>query len=140
MITTITVDNLPSLANFPPHLRWQKFPYQLFRYLFASNSDGTEVVFFTRLQMVKKLIEHGNQPFYGADLFGASASLGGRIGGLSYGGIIKETGNCREVMVPSGRDLYKKSSVYEWELAVPVEELSAALNEIMDELVKGLLS
>ena len=109
--------------------------YSVFGYL--ANIQGLHGAMI-HLQLLKALIENGNKPFFGADLFGACPELGGWVNGLSIWGIIKETGNVREVMVQIDGDLYRKCPIKEWELAIPADLLSLFVNEFRSLLLENI--
>lgn len=137
MITITSALDFPSMKKFA-HL-YDAFgspEYNVFGYL--SNSKGEIYNAFgilNRLQLLKHIVENGNQPFYGADLFGANASLGGWMNGLSVWGIIKETGNVREYMVQIDGDLYRKCEVKEWKSAIDVDYLRILVDEFRSALI-----
>ena len=60
------------------------------------------------------------------------------MNGLSVWGIIKETGNVREVMVEIGNDLYRKCYTKEWKLAIPADLLSQFVNEFRTLLLENI--
>ena len=106
--------------------------YAVFGYL--ANIQGLHGA-MTRLRLLKTLAENGNKPFFSADLFGACPELGGWVNGLSIWGIIKETGNVREVMVQIDGDLYRKCEIKEWEPALDVALLRTLLDEFKTVLM-----
>ena len=61
------------------------------------------------IEKVKNFV-NPNAPFYASD-YGFSGS---DMQSLSYTGIIRPTGNTREVMVEIGDNLYKKVTAKEW--------------------------
>lgn len=137
MITTISVLSMPSMKNYNHIYEALRTPgYDVFGYLANGKGDIHNLFGFTvRLQLLKAIIENGNKPFFGADLFGACPELGGWVNGLSVWGIIKETGNVREVMVQIDGDLYRKCEVKEWEPAFDVSLLRTLLDEFKAELI-----
>ena len=93
---------MPSMNHFNHIYEAMNTPeYSVFGYL--ANIQGLHGAVI-RLQLLKALIENGNKPFFGADLFGACPELGGWVNGLSIWGIIKETGNVREVIMATNPD------------------------------------
>ena len=138
MIKVISALSLPSMAQFDHLFDAYRTPqYNVFGYLSNSKGDIYNIVgILTRLQLLKTLVAHGNVPFYGSDLFGSSCALGGWMNGLSVWGIIKETGNVREIMVQIDGDLYRKCPIKEWELAFDV----ALLQTLRDEFKAVLMA
>ena len=138
MIKVISALALPSMSQFDHLFDAYRTPqYNVFGYLSNSKGDIYNIVgILTRLQLLKTLVAHGNVPFYGSDLFGSSCALGGWMNGLSVWGIIKETGNVREVMVQIDDDLYRKCPIKEWELAFDV----ALLQTLRDEFKAVLMA
>lgn len=140
MIKVFSALALPSMSQFD-HLydAFRTPQYDVFGYLSNSKGDINNITgILTRLQLLKILVAHGEAPFYGSDLFGASCSLGGWMNGLSVWGIIKETGNVREVMVEIGDDLFRKCRIKEWELAIPADLLSLFVNEFRTLLLENI--
>lgn len=140
MIKVFSALALPSMSQFD-HLydAFRTPQYDVFGYLSNSKGDINNITgILTRLQLLKILVAHGEAPFYGSDLFGASCSLGGWMNGLSVWGIIKETGNVREVMVEVGDDLYRKCRIKEWQLAIPADLLSLFVNEFRALLLENI--
>ena len=131
MIKVFSALALPSMSQFDHLYEAFRTPqYDVFGYLSNSKGDINNITgILTRLQLLKILVANGEAPFYGSDLFGASCSLGGWMNGLSVWGIIKETGNVREVMVQIDDDLYRKCPIKEWELAFDVALLRTLLDE-----------
>ena len=131
MIKVFSALALPSMSQFDHLYEAFRTPqYDVFGYLSNSKGDINNITgILTRLQLLKILVANGEAPFYGSDLFGASCSLGGWMNGLSVWGIIKETGNVREVMVEIDDDLYRKCYTKEWKLAIPADLLSLFVNE-----------
>ena len=140
MIKVISALSLPSMAQFDHLFDAFRTPqYNVFGYLSNSKGDIYNIVgILTRLQLLKTLVAHGNVPFYGSDLFGSSCALGGWMNGLSVWGIIKETGNVREVMVEIGDDLCRKCYTKEWKLAIPADLLSLFVNEFRTLLLENI--
>ena len=140
MIKVISALALPSMSQFDHLFDAFRTPqYNVFGYLSNSKGDIYNIVgILTRLQLLKTLVANGNAPFYGSDLFGSSCALGGWMNGLSVWGIIKETGNVREVMVQIDDDLYRKCPIKEWELAMPVELLSQFVDEFRSLLLENI--
>ena len=140
MIKVISALSLPSMSQFDHLFDAFRTPqYNVFGYLSNSKGDIYNIVgILTRLQLLKTLVAHGNAPFYGADLFGSSCALGGWMNGLSVWGIIKETGNVREVMVQIDGDLYRKCPIKEWELAMPADLLSQFVDEFRALLLENI--
>jgi hypothetical protein len=140
MIKVFSALALPSMSQFD-HLydAFRTPQYDVFGYLSNSKGDINNITgILTRLQLLKILVANGEVPFYGSDLFGASCSLGGWMNGLSVWGIIKETGNVREVMVEIGDDLFRKYYIKEWELAIPADLLSLFVNEFRTLLLENI--
>ena len=131
MIKVFSALALPSMSQFDHLYEAFRTPqYDVFGYLSNSKGDINNITgILTRLQLLKILVANGEVPFYGSDLFGASCSLGGWMNGLSVWGIIRETGNVREVMVEIGDNLFRKCYIKEWELAIPADLLSLFVNE-----------
>lgn len=141
MIKTISALSLSSMSQFKHLYESYHTPqYNVFSYLAGGKGDIYNITggALTRLQLLKILVANGEAPFYGADLFGASCSLGGWMNGLSVSGIIKETGNEREIMVEMGGDLYRKCSVKEWKLAIPADLLSQFADEFRTALLENI--
>lgn len=140
MIKVFSALALPSMSQFDHLYEAFRTPqYDVFGYLSNSKSDINNITgILTRLQLLKILVANGEAPFYGSDLFGASCSLGGWMNGLSIWGIIKETGNVREVMVQIDDDLYRKCPIKEWELAIPADLLSLFVNEFRTLLLENI--
>ena len=140
MIKIISALALPSMSKFNSLYEAYRTPqYDVFGYLSNSKGDIYNIAgILTRLQLLKTLVANGDSPFYGADLFGASCSLGGWMNGLSVWGIIKETGNVREIMVQVDGDLYRKCPIKEWTLAIPAEELSVFVDEFRAILLENI--
>lgn len=140
MIKTISALELPSMSVFNNLYEALNTPqYNVFGYLSNSKGDIYNITgLITRLQLLKILCGYGNDPFYGADLFGASESLGGWMNGLSVWGIITETGNHREVMIEVGNNLFTKCFIKEWKLNIPVDELRAWVDEFRSVLVANI--
>ena len=140
MIKVISALALPSMSQFD-HLydAFRTPQYDVFGYLSNSKGDIYNVAgILTRLQLLKTLVAHGEAPFYGSDLFGSCCALGGWMNGLSVWGIIKETGNVREVMVEVGDDLYRKCYTKEWQLAIPADLLSLFVHEFRTLLLENI--
>jgi len=140
MIKVFSALALPSMSQFD-HLydAFRTPQYDVFGYLSNSKGDINNITgILTRLQLLKILVANGEAPFYGSDLFGASCSLGGWMNGLSVWGIIKETGNVREVMVEIDDDLFRKCRIKEWELAIPADLLSLFVNEFRTLLLENI--
>lgn len=116
---------------------WEHPTHKVATYV-ASNTDSTSFPIISKMAILRTLIENGNKSFYASDLFGASASLGGVINGLSVNAIIKATGSVREAMVPMGGDVYRKCEVKEWQLAFPVEDLQNAYVEVRQFILENL--
>lgn len=140
MIKVFSALALPSMSQFDHLYEAFRTPqYDVFGYLSNSKGDINNITgILTRLQLLKILVANGEAPFYGSDLFGASCSLGGWMNGLSVWGIIKETGNVREVMVEIGDDLFRKCRIKEWELAIPADLLSLFVNEFRALLLENI--
>ena len=140
MIKVFSALALPSMSQFDHLYEAFRTPqYDVFGYLSNSKGDINNITgILTRLQLLKILVAHGEAPFYGSDLFGASCSLGGWMNGLGVWGIIKETGNVREVMVEIGDDLYRKCYIKEWKLAIPADLLSLFVNEFRTLLLENI--
>ena len=140
MIKIISALALPSMSKFNSLYEAYRTPqYDVFGYLSNSKGDIYNIAgILTRLQLLKTLVANGDSPFYGADLFGASGSLGGWMNGLSVWGIIKETGNVREIMVQVDGDLYRKCPIKEWTLAIPAEELAVFVDEFRAILLENI--
>ena len=140
MIKVFSALALPSMSQFDHLYEAFRTPqYDVFSYLSNSKGDIDNITgIVTRLQLLKILVAHGEAPFYGSDLFGASCSLGGWMNGLGVWGIIKETGNVREVMVEVGDDLYRKCYIKEWKLAIPADLLSLFVNEFRTLLLENI--
>ena len=140
MIKVISALALPSMSQFDSLYEAYRTPqYDVFGYLSNSKGDIYNIAgILTRLQILKTLVAHGEAPFYGSDLFGYSCSLGGWMNGLSVWGIIKETGNVREVMVEIGNDLYRKCYTKEWQLAIPADLLCQFVNEFRSLLLENI--
>lgn len=140
MIKIISALALPSMSKFNSLYEAYRTPqYDVFGYLSNSKGDIYNIAgILTRLQLLKTLVANGDSPFYGADLFGASCSLGGWMNGLSVWGIIKETGNVREIMVQIDGDLYRKCPIKEWTLAIPSEELAVFVDEFRAILLENI--
>lgn len=140
MIKVISALSLPSMSQFNYLFEAYRTPqYDVFGYLSNSKGDINNITgILTRLQLLKILVAHGNAPFYGADLFGSSCSLGGWMNGLSAWGIIKETGNVHEVMVQIDGDLYRKCPIKEWKLAIPADLLSQFVDEFRALLLENI--
>ncbi len=140
MIKIISALALPSMSKFNSLYEAYRTPqYDVFGYLSNSKGDIYNIAgILTRLQLLKTLVANGDSPFYGADLFGASCSLGGWMNGLSVWGIIKETGNVREIMVQVDGDLYRKCPIKEWALAIPAEELAVFVDEFRAILLENI--
>ena len=140
MIKIISALALPSMSKFNSLYEAYRTPqYDVFGYLSNSKGDIYNIAgILTRLQLLKTLVANGDSPFYGADLFGASCSLGGWMNGLSVWGIIKETGNVREIMVQVDGDLYRKCPIKEWTLAIPAEELAVFVDEFRAILLENI--
>lgn len=140
MIKVFSALALPSMSQFDHLYEAFRTPqYDVFGYLSNSKGDINNITgILTRLQLLKILVANGEAPFYGSDLFGASCSLGGWMNGLSVWGIIKETGNVREVMVEIGDDLFRKCRIKEWELAIPADLLSLFVNEFRTLLLENI--
>ena len=140
MIKVISALALPSMSQFDHLFDAFRTPqYNVFGYLSNSKGDIYNIVgILTRLQLLKTLVANGNAPFYGSDLFSSSCALGGWMNGLSVWGIIKETGNVREVMVQIDDDLYRKCPIKEWELAMPAELLSQFVDEFRSLLLENI--
>lgn len=126
MITT-TISAVLNNSSMDYCLGMNSPEYCVFGYL--ANIQGLHGA-VTRLRLLKTLVENGNKPFFGADLFGACPELGGWVNGLSIWGIIKETGNVREVMVQIDGDLYRKCEIKEWEPAFDVHDLRTLLDAV----------
>jgi len=140
MIKVFSALALPSMSQFD-HLydAFRTPQYDVFGYLSNSKGDINNITgILTRLQLLKILVANGEAPFYGSDLFGASCSLGGWMNGLSVWGIIKETGNVREVMVQIDGDLYRKCPIKEWKLAIPADLLSQFVDEFRALLLENI--
>ena len=140
MIKVFSALALPSMSQFDHLYEAFRTPqYDVFGYLSNSKGDINNITgILTRLQLLKILVANGEAPFYGSDLFGASCSLGGWMNGLSVWGIIKETGNVREVMVEIDDDLFRKCRIKEWELAIPADLLSLFVNEFRALLLENI--
>ena len=140
MIKVFSALALPSMSQFDHLYEAFRTPqYDVFGYLSNSKGDINNISgILTRLQLLKILVANGEAPFYGSDLFGASCSLGGWMNGLSVWGIIKETGNVREVMVEIDDDLFRKCRIKEWELAIPADLLSLFVNEFRTLLLENI--
>ena len=140
MIKVYSALALPSMSKFDHLYEAFRTPqYDVFGYLANSKGDINNITgIVTRLQLLKILVAHGEDPFYGSDLFGASCSLGGWMNGLGVWGIIKETGNVREVMVQIDGDLYRKCYTKEWKLAIPADLLSLFVNEFRTLLLENI--
>lgn len=140
MIKVFSALALPSMSQFDHLYEAFRTPqYDVFGYLSNSKGDINNITgILTRLQLLKILVANGEAPFYGSDLFGASCSLGGWMNGLSVWGIIKETGNVREVMVEIDDDLFRKCRIKEWELAIPADLLSLFVNEFRTLLLENI--
>lgn len=133
MTANSSVLAMPSMNHFNHVYEAMNTPeYSVFGYL--ANIQGLHGA-MTRLRLLKALAENGNKPFFGADLFGACPELGGWVNGLSIWGIIKETGNVREIMVQIDGDLYRKCPIKEWELALDVALLRTLLDEFKTVLM-----
>ena len=140
MIKVFSALALPSMSQFDHLYEAFRTPqYDVFGYLSNSKGDINNITgILTRLQLLKILVANGEVPFYGSDLFGASCSLGGWMNGLSVWGIIRETGNVREVMVEIGDSLFRKCYIKEWELAIPADLLSLFVNEFRTLLLENI--
>ena len=140
MIKVFSALALPSMSQFDHLYEAFRTPqYDVFGYLSNSKGDINNITgILTRLQLLKILVANGEVPFYGSDLFGASCSLGGWMNGLSVWGIIRETGNVREVMVEIGDNLFRKCYIKEWELAIPADLLSLFVNEFRTLLLENI--
>ena len=140
MIKVFSALALPSMSQFDHLYEAFRTPqYDVFGYLSNSKGDINNITgILIRLQLLKILVANGEAPFYGSDLFGASCSLGGWMNGLSVWGIIKETGNVREVMVEIDDDLFRKCRIKEWELAIPADLLSLFVNEFRTLLLENI--
>jgi hypothetical protein len=140
MINVISALTLPSMSQFDNLYESFRTPqHDVFLYLSKSKGDLFNIAgVLTRLQLLKILAAHGEAPFYGADLFGASDSLGGWMNGLRSYGIIEETGNVQEVMVQINDDLYRKYSIKEWKLTIPADLLGLFVNEFRTLLLENI--
>ena len=57
-----------------------------------------------------KILANGEKPFYASEFH----FYGGTMGDLQSHGLVKKTGNYKEIMVEIDENLYKKCKVYEW--------------------------
>ena len=133
------VNDLPTLSNITSF--WERYEYPTHRmasYVASGVNDGLQFPIITRLSILRDLIINGDKPFYASDLFGASDSLGGIINGLSINGLIKPTGNVREVMVPLGGDMYHKCQAKEWQLAFSATLFENAYKEIRTVILANI--
>ncbi len=127
----ITLYELPMLKERPSlSERLSSMGYQVATYVFATPDAAPSIPLLTRMNLLRKVIATDGKPFYAADVFGTSYSLGGWICGLSLSGIIEETGNTRECLIPLGNDLFKQVSVKEWRLSRSAEEMWSIYEEI----------
>lgn len=137
MITITSVLDFPSLSHYKKMYEvWDTPEYNVFSYLANSKGECYNVfAILVRLQLLRALAENGNKPFFAADLFGESESLGGWVNGLGMWNIIKPTGNTREIMIEVDDNLFRKCTVKEWTLNMNATYLRTMLDEFRAAMI-----